>query len=331
MANEITNITVSGVTYDVKSKRDSSYNTVSTLTNLPVNKNTVIANLTGATTFSLASGMPVGSVINVLCNPTSNFNQEISGTGISTSFENKVIEAKTNIPFMLKIICYASGKYYIHTGSKTKLPALGDKLVADAAVGDYLLSDGSCMSASKYSQLSKFTVIGVCATNTLSDGKKRFIAASYPASWEDGSPDDYLYFEYGVIAPWSTKSTTNINIISDPYTDSNLNGEELTDNIINFDNNELIAAKQCRSFNNMYLPTVQELKYVCENVLKIQSSMNNIGMSSFSTAIGPDTWTSNVMNTEEAYTYYLDKSGEGYDSSHQLDATNPFIPTIALS
>ena len=67
--------------------RDRGSNTVSTLTNLPVTKSTIIANLSAATSISVASGMNVGESITVICNPTASFTQPIPTTGSYKSMD----------------------------------------------------------------------------------------------------------------------------------------------------------------------------------------------------------------------------------------------------
>ena len=93
--------------------RDRGSNTVSTLTNLPVTKSTVIANLSAATSISVASGMNVGESITVICNPTASFTQPIPTTGSYKSMDGSSLSVTSGKQFEINIYCYASNTYSI--------------------------------------------------------------------------------------------------------------------------------------------------------------------------------------------------------------------------
>jgi hypothetical protein len=93
--------------------RDRGSNTVSTLTNLPVTKSTIIANLSAATSISVASGMNVGESITVICNPTASFTQPIPTTGSYKSMDGSSLSVTSGKQFEINIYCYASNTYSI--------------------------------------------------------------------------------------------------------------------------------------------------------------------------------------------------------------------------
>ena len=93
--------------------RDRGSNTVSTLSNLPTTKSTVIANLSAATSISVASGINVGESITVICNPTTSFTQPIPTTGSYKSMDGSSLSVTSGKQFEINIYCYASNTYSI--------------------------------------------------------------------------------------------------------------------------------------------------------------------------------------------------------------------------
>lgn len=93
--------------------RDRGSNTVTTLASLPITKSTVIANLSAATSISVASGMNVGESITVICNPTASFTQPIPTTGSYKSMDGSSLSVTSGKQFEINICCYATGKYSI--------------------------------------------------------------------------------------------------------------------------------------------------------------------------------------------------------------------------
>lgn len=112
MSNRISKIRVKGVDYEVRSKRDSATKTINSLSSIPVDVESIVANISSSTSFSLASNMNKGDHIDLLCVPSSDFQQEISGDNIITAFDGK-ISVKNGQPFKLYINCYDTDKIFI--------------------------------------------------------------------------------------------------------------------------------------------------------------------------------------------------------------------------
>lgn len=88
-------------------------NTVTTLANLPVDKRSITATLSAATTLSVASGMQIGEELMIRCVPSAAFTQAIPNSGAYVSMSGTSITTTANKPFEINIWCYASGKYSI--------------------------------------------------------------------------------------------------------------------------------------------------------------------------------------------------------------------------
>lgn len=88
-------------------------NTVTTLANLPVDKRSITATLSAATTLSVASGMQIGEELMIRCVPSAAFTQAIPNSGNYISMSGTSITTTANKPFEINIWCYASGKYSI--------------------------------------------------------------------------------------------------------------------------------------------------------------------------------------------------------------------------
>ena len=112
MSNRISKIRVKGVDYEVRSKRSSVTKTINSLSSIPVDVESIVANISSSTSFSLASNMNKGDHIDLLCIPSSDFQQEISGDNIKTAFGGK-ISVKNGQPFKLYINCYDTNKIFI--------------------------------------------------------------------------------------------------------------------------------------------------------------------------------------------------------------------------
>lgn len=97
--------------YDVLYDKNDGVNTVTTLTNLPVTKNVVLANLAASSPISLAGSLKVGEELQIICNPTADFGLEI-GDNIEKNFEGSII-ATNGKKFGLNIVCYNTGKYFL--------------------------------------------------------------------------------------------------------------------------------------------------------------------------------------------------------------------------
>lgn len=94
-------------------RRCIGVNTVTTLANLPVDKRSITATLSAATTLSVASGMQVGEELMIRCVPSAAFTQAIPNSGAYASMSGTSITTTANKPFEINIWCYASGKYSI--------------------------------------------------------------------------------------------------------------------------------------------------------------------------------------------------------------------------
>lgn len=107
----IDTIKVGETNYDVLYEKSNGANTVTSLSNLPVTKSVVLANISSSSAISLAGSMRVGENMDVICVPSKDMNVDIGNT-LDKSFDG-IIEAKTNKPFGLNVICYATGKYIV--------------------------------------------------------------------------------------------------------------------------------------------------------------------------------------------------------------------------
>ena len=122
MSNRISKIRVKGVDYEVRSKRSSVIKTINSLSSIPVDAESIVANISNSTSFSLASNMNKGDHIDLLCVPSSDFQQEISGDNIKTSFDGK-ISVKNGQPFKLYINCYDTNKIFIDASNVEIAPS----------------------------------------------------------------------------------------------------------------------------------------------------------------------------------------------------------------
>lgn len=88
-------------------------NTVTTLANLPINKRSITATLSAATTLSVRSGMQIGEELMIRCVPSAAFTQAIPNSGVYVSMSGTSITTTANKPFEINIWCYALGEYSI--------------------------------------------------------------------------------------------------------------------------------------------------------------------------------------------------------------------------
>lgn len=88
-------------------------NSVTSLANLPVTKRLVKANLSGATTISVVSGMTIGQELYVRCTPSASFTQAIPNTGSFTSLSGSSFAVTSGKAFEMSILKIAdSGVMY---------------------------------------------------------------------------------------------------------------------------------------------------------------------------------------------------------------------------
>lgn len=102
---------IAGYSYYVY--RDRGSNTVTTLASLPITKSTVIANLSAATSISLAANMSVGESITIICNPSASFTQPLPTTGAWKSMDGSSLSVTSGKTFEINIYCYATNTYSI--------------------------------------------------------------------------------------------------------------------------------------------------------------------------------------------------------------------------
>ena len=93
--------------------RDRGQNTVTTLASLPITKSTVIANLSAATSISLAANMNVGESITVICTPSASFTQPIPTSGSFISMDGSSLSVTSGKKFEINIYCYNTNVYSI--------------------------------------------------------------------------------------------------------------------------------------------------------------------------------------------------------------------------
>lgn len=180
--------------YDVLYDKNDGVNTVTTLTNLPVTKNVVLANLAASSPISLAGSLKVGEELQVICNPTADFGLDI-GDAIERNFEGSII-ATNGKKFGLNIVCYNTGKYF---------------LTADVAVG-----------AIKIAYEYTFNIIPETAIVTIKVNNKPISGKTVIV--EKGSNAKYVIESEGF-------ETVTGSIAGDPFEDKviNINLVELAD------------------------------------------------------------------------------------------------------
>jgi len=91
----------------------SGVNTVTTLANLPVDKDVIYATLSAATTLSLAAALDVGRSITIICLPSAGFTQTLPTSGGFTSMDGSSLTLTSGKLAEISILCYATGLYSI--------------------------------------------------------------------------------------------------------------------------------------------------------------------------------------------------------------------------
>ena len=97
--------------------RNVGCNTVNTLVGMPVDKRLVIANLSAATTISLASAMNIGDELSVVCIPSATFNQALPTTGGWTSLDGDSLSLTSGKLAEISILCYGENLYSVSSKS----------------------------------------------------------------------------------------------------------------------------------------------------------------------------------------------------------------------
>lgn len=91
----------------------SGMNTVESLTNLPVDKDMVLANLSDSTELSLSEPLTEGTNITVIINPTSGFTQRFTPQEGWTYLDGTSISLPANNIVKMNITCYGENKYIV--------------------------------------------------------------------------------------------------------------------------------------------------------------------------------------------------------------------------
>lgn len=163
MAN-ITKIRNNSTDYDLA--KVISTGTVTNLGAVPA-KSHVLANISSNANFKMASNLNVGDSMIITCNPSISYEQIISGANVLTGFEGYKINVTSGKKFNLFVQCPMVGKYLVTTDTNDLIPnQIGDKnTLASVEIGDYWLSDGSFLSASKYADVDRKHIIGIIASD----------------------------------------------------------------------------------------------------------------------------------------------------------------------
>lgn len=163
---KIDKIRVSGQTYDVKTRRNTGINKITSLSEIPVDKKEILAIISEATDFSLSEPLQPGDLAEIICMSVSDkpLVQIITGPGIKTDFEN-VIRLSPTSSSILKIYCYEEGKYFI-VGEELEESFFdyeaGDIVALDKDTGKYIPIKPEVFNVIDYSPL-RYTPIGICA------------------------------------------------------------------------------------------------------------------------------------------------------------------------
>ncbi len=110
MADKISKMRISGTDYVFDKIQKVS--TVTSLSNLDVSNDVIIANLSGKSTFSLSGSMVQGQRLTLICNPSSDFEQSFIASNVINDFDSKYQFNKSMIGKFI-ISCYDPGKYAI--------------------------------------------------------------------------------------------------------------------------------------------------------------------------------------------------------------------------
>ena len=91
----------------------SGINAVTTLANLPIDKDIIYATLSAATTLSLASALTAGQSLTIVCMPSADITQTLPTTGGFTSMDGDSISLVSGKLAEISILCYSTGLYSI--------------------------------------------------------------------------------------------------------------------------------------------------------------------------------------------------------------------------
>lgn len=134
--SEVNKIRVLGKDYLIKTRRRVGINQVTNLSGIPVDREKIIATLSGAADFSFSEPLEPGDLLEIICTAsegTEEFVQDFTGPGITTNFDDLTMISPGKV-VIAKIYCYDDGKYYI-VGEGT------EKAVFKYKTGDIIVYD----------------------------------------------------------------------------------------------------------------------------------------------------------------------------------------------
>ena len=88
-------------------------NSITTLTNIPTDKRTILATLSAATNITLKERLEVGKELLISINPTVDFDQPLPVSNGWTSLDGDTLSLKANKPAELSILCVGDSKYVL--------------------------------------------------------------------------------------------------------------------------------------------------------------------------------------------------------------------------
>ena len=134
--SEVNKIRVLGKDYLIKTRRRVGINQVTNLSGIPVDREKIIATLSGAADFSFSEPLEPGDLLEIICTAnegTEEFVQDFTGPGITTNFDDLTMISPGKV-VIAKIYCYEEGKYFI-VGEGT------EKAVFKYNTGDIIVYD----------------------------------------------------------------------------------------------------------------------------------------------------------------------------------------------
>lgn len=134
--SEVNKIRVLGKDYLIKTRRRVGINQVTNLSGIPVDREKIIATLSGAADFSFSEPLEPGDLLEIICTAnegTEKFVQDFTGPGITTNFDDLTMISPGKV-VIAKIYCYEEGKYFI-VGEGT------EKAVFKYKTGDIIVYD----------------------------------------------------------------------------------------------------------------------------------------------------------------------------------------------
>lgn len=134
--SEVNKIRVLRKDYLIKTRRRVGINQVTNLSGIPVDREKIIATLSGAADFSFSEPLEPGDLLEIICTAsegTEEFVQDFTGPGITTNFDDLTMISPGKV-VIAKIYCYEENKYFI-VGEGT------EKAVFKYNTGDIIVYD----------------------------------------------------------------------------------------------------------------------------------------------------------------------------------------------